>query len=167
MGVLPTAYAHYGTTRTVAAKYIYNNPNDFLPFLPSVEGEDGTGATEAGMMGPKEFERYCAAIRDTGVWGGEPEILALSKAYNVPIHVVQGGSPAVVIHDPAGGHAGNERDKRAVRISYHRRMYGLGEVSVCRHNFYLFILYSPSSTTIRFVLRHFRNSSNRSYHSCF
>ena len=125
---MPAAHAHYGTTRYVAAQYIFDHPNDFLPFLPSVEGEDGIGATDAGFMGPKEFERYCALIRDTGVWGGEPEILALSRAYNIPIHVIQGGTPPVVIHDPAGGNAGNVTDKRVVRISYHRRMYGLGEV---------------------------------------
>lgn len=128
LGIIPPTLAHYGTTRHIASKYIYNHPDDFLPFLPSMEGEDGAGATDAGMMGPREFERYCAAIRDTAVWGGEPEIRALSKAYNVPIHVIQGGTPPIVVHDPAGGHAGDVHDKRAVRISYHRKMYGLGEV---------------------------------------
>jgi len=127
LGIIPPAVAHYGTTRHIASKYIYNHPDNFLPFLPSMEGEDGVGATDAGMMGPREFERYCAAIRDTAVWGGEPEIRALSKAYNVPIHVIQGGTPPIVVHDPAGGHAGDIHDKRAVRISYHRKMYGLGE----------------------------------------
>lgn len=134
LGIIPSAISHYGTTRHVAAKYIYNHPEEFLPFLPSIEGEDGIGATDAGMMGPREFERYCAAIRDTAVWGGEPEILALSKAYNVPIHVIQGGSPPIVIHDPAGGHAGDVNDKRAARISYHRKMYGLGEVCLVSNN---------------------------------
>ena len=38
-------------------------------------------------MSPKEFKDYCAKIRDTAVWGGEPEIMALAKAYKVPIHV--------------------------------------------------------------------------------
>jgi len=79
-------------------------------------------------MSPGEFEQYCVSIRDTALWGGEPEILALSRAYNVPIHVIQGGNPPVVIHNPIG--APNDEDirsKRALRISYHRRMYGLGE----------------------------------------
>lgn len=80
-------------------------------------------------MTPKQFEKYCADIRDTGVWGGEPEILALSRAYNVPIHVVQCGSPPVVVHNPSGAPIeGDVQEKRAVRISYHRKMYGLGEV---------------------------------------
>lgn len=68
-------------------------------------------------------------IRDTGAWGGEPEILALSRAYNVPIQVVQGGIPPVVVHRPDGHTSGDlDRDATTVRISFHRRMYGLGEV---------------------------------------
>lgn len=105
--------------------------DDFLPFLPSVEGEDGAGATNTGFMSRVGFERYCVAIRDTAVWGGEPEILALSRAYNVPIHVIQGGTPPVVVHNPTGApHDDNLREKRALRISYHRKMYGLGEVRI-------------------------------------
>ena len=103
--------------------------DDFLPFLPSVDGEDGAGATESeGMMSQREFSMYCASIRDTGAWGGEPEIMALSQAYNVPIHVVQAGKPPVVIHEPPPN-MGDDRDLSVVFISYHRRMYGLGEVS--------------------------------------
>jgi OTU domain-containing protein 6 len=105
------------------------HPQDFVPFLPSVEGEDGAGAGDSGAIGPQEYARYCANIRDTAVWGGEPEILALSRAYSVPIHVVQGGQPPVVVHDPNGAPTtDNLKDQRAVWISYHRRMYGLGEV---------------------------------------
>ena len=82
-------------------------------------------------MSQKSFEAYCLAIRDTAVWGGEPEILALSRAYNVPIHVIQGGSPPIVVHNPIGGpNVGGLHDDRVVRISYHRRMYGLGEVGL-------------------------------------
>jgi len=126
LNILPAEHAHYATTRFAAAQYIFQHPDDFLPFLPSTEGEDGSTATEPGIMGPKEFERYCAAMRDTGVWGGEPEILALSRVYNVPIHVIQAGSPPIVMHNPVGS-GGDIKDKRAARISYHRRMYGLGE----------------------------------------
>ena len=105
------------------------HPDDFIPFLAGVDGEGGTGATHSGIIGPQEFARYCKTIRDTGAWGGEPEILALSRAYAVPIHVIQGGQPPVVVHDPSGAMSTeNLKEQRAVRISYHRRMYGLGEV---------------------------------------
>ena len=107
------------------------HPHDFVPFLPSIEGEDGSGAGNSGTIGPREYARYCANIRDTAVWGGEPEILALSRAYAIPIHVVQSGQPPVVVHDPSGAPpTDNLKDQRAVRISYHRRMYGLGEVHI-------------------------------------
>ena len=117
--------------RHAAADYIHSHPNDFLPFLPAVGGEDAVGATSAtGLMNRTEFDRYCATMRDTGAWGGEPEILALSSAFGVPIHVVQGGTPPIVIHQPIGSSRKSDAaDKNVVRISYHRRMYGLGEVS--------------------------------------
>lgn len=109
---------------------MYSHADDFIPFLPSTSGEDGPGALSAGIISPKQFEYYCQAIRDTSEWGGEPEILALSRAFNVPIHVIQSGKPPIVIHNPTGTpNDGDIRDKRVVRISYHRRMYGLGEVS--------------------------------------
>lgn len=131
LGLLPRAHANYAVTRAAAADYIYTHPDDFLPFLPSIDGEDGAGATDTGLITPKQFELYCTAIRDTGVWGGEPEILALSRAFNIPIHVIQSGTPPVVVHNPTGAPAyddGLDGSKRAVRISYHRRLYGLGEV---------------------------------------
>ena len=91
-----------------------------------LEGEDSAGVLDSRLMSPTEFEDYCAKIRDTAVWGGEPEILALCKAYNVPIHVIQGQMPHVVVHNPSDAPPAD--DSRVVRISYHRRMYGLGEV---------------------------------------
>ncbi len=108
---------------------MWEHVDDFLPFLPSTGGEDTEGANTAGLMSIKQYEQYCVAIRDTGVWGGEPEIQALSRAYNVPIHVIQGGVPPVVVHDPSGSNTDDIHIKRALRISYHRRMYGLGEAS--------------------------------------
>ncbi|KAI0695925.1 cysteine proteinase [Cytidiella melzeri] len=125
LGVIPQAKATYALTRHTAADYIQTHPDDFLPFLPSTFAEDGEGETGEGLMSPNEFAAYCTKIRDTAVWGGEPEILALSRAFNVPIHVIQGAKPHVVVHNPAGEPPpGNVP---VLRISYHRRMYGLGE----------------------------------------
>lgn len=126
LGILTPAQANFRTTRLAASNYIFQHPDDFLPFLPSVDGEDGAGATDAGLISPAAFERYCVQVRDTAVWGGEPEILALSRAFNVPIHVIQHGKPPIVIIEPSHL-AGASDDKRVARISYHRRMYGLGE----------------------------------------
>jgi OTU domain-containing protein 6 len=114
-------------TRLAAANYMLSHEDDFLPFLPSIEGEDGEGATSDGMMTSRQYNRYCATIRDTAAWGGEPEILALSRVFGVPIHVVQAGKPPVVIHEPIDGMSDTAGTKVCF-ISYHRRMYGLGEV---------------------------------------
>jgi OTU domain-containing protein 6 len=127
-GIIPRAAASYAATRATAAHYMMQHRDDFLPFLPSIDGEDGAGATQSeGMMSQREFQMYCASIRDTAAWGGEPEIMALSRVYNVPIHVIQAGQPPVVIHEPP--YINNDLDGKIVFISYHRRMYGLGEVS--------------------------------------
>ncbi|PIL23922.1 hypothetical protein GSI_13673 [Ganoderma sinense ZZ0214-1] len=124
LGVLPSAAATYQACRTAAADYIQTHQDDFLPFLPSEVGEDAAGATDPGLMTPAQFQRYCTTMRSSAVWGGEPEILALSRAYNVPIHVVQGGTPPVVVH---GEDIVSADKNRVVYISYHRRLYGLGE----------------------------------------
>lgn len=117
--ILPREIANYANIRLAAANYMLAHPDDFLPFLPS---------ENSGLMSPKEFENYCASMRGTAIWGGEPEILALTRAYNIPIHVIQAANPPVVIHNPIGGpRAEDVHSKRALRISYHRRMYGLGE----------------------------------------
>ncbi|THG97804.1 hypothetical protein EW026_g4260 [Hermanssonia centrifuga] len=120
LGILPSAEATYEATRRAAADYMQTHPDDFIPFLPS--------DSETGLMSPQEFENYCATVRDTAVWGGEPEIQALSRAYNVPIHVIQGESPHVVVHNPSDiPKTSDVKAEQVVRISYHRRMYGLGE----------------------------------------
>ncbi|TFY67292.1 hypothetical protein EVG20_g3995 [Dentipellis fragilis] len=112
---------NYITVRQAAADYIYSHPNDFLPFLPSTHDD-------SGLMTPEEFKGYCDAMRDTGVWGGEPEIRALCRVYRIPIHVIQGSNPPIVVHDPAGDpDKDTTKDHRVIRISYHRKMYGLGE----------------------------------------
>ncbi|KAG7452558.1 cysteine proteinase [Guyanagaster necrorhizus] len=128
LGILQPVQANYVTVRLAASSYMLSHPDDFLPFLPSTSGEDAAGSYDEGLISPREFEQYCTTIRDTGAWGGEPEILALSCAFNVPIHVVQGGAPPVVVHNPNDAPGQDDiHTKRAVRISYHRRMYGLGE----------------------------------------
>jgi OTU domain-containing protein 6 len=114
------------TVRQTASQYMLLHPDDFIPFLPAVGG-DGEGA-DIGLMTRDAFEKYCTSICDTAVWGGEPEIMALSRAYNVPIHVIQGGRPPIVMFKPSNASSENADDVHVLRISYHRRMYGLGEV---------------------------------------
>ncbi len=125
-GYLPPAQANYANVRAIAADFIRSHPEDFLPFLPSVGGEDTVEAHESGFMNPEQFESYCKSVRETAAWGGEPEIVALSRAFNIPIHVVQGGKPPIVVHSPSGGIT--NPTSPVVWLSYHRRLCGLGEV---------------------------------------
>lgn len=120
--------ANFVNLRAIAADYIRSHPDDFLPFLPSSGGEDTIEAHEAGLVNRAQFESYCKSVRETAAWGGEPEIVALSRAFKVPIHVVQGGKPPIVVHHPTGGET--KPGEPAVWISYHRKLYGLGEVSL-------------------------------------
>ena len=90
-------------------------------------------------MDARQFEQYCLTIRDTAAWGGEPEILALSRAYNMPIQIIQAGTPSVVTHTPDGNLLDNlAHDTKIARISFHRRMYGLGEVGGSENSVHLF-----------------------------
>ncbi|CAE6490123.1 unnamed protein product [Rhizoctonia solani] len=125
IGLIPSSAVHPSTTRNAAADYMLAHPDSFIPFLPSIEGEDGAGSGSLGFLSPQQFQAYCARVRDTGTWGGEPEIMALASAYKVPIHVIQSGPRRVVVHEPEGGQV--VKPDAAVKISYHRRMYGLGE----------------------------------------
>jgi OTU domain-containing protein 6 len=93
-------------------------------------------------MTREQFDSYCTAVRDTAVWGGEPEIVALSRTFNIPIHIVQGGKPPIVVHHPSGEHGEDFASQSAMWISYHRKLYGLGEVT---------FLVSLSSTIAEFL----------------
>lgn len=54
------------------------HPDDFMPFLPSVAGEDATDASEDGIMTERGFRTYCERVVSSGDWGGEPEVCPVS-----------------------------------------------------------------------------------------
>lgn len=91
----------YKTVRRAAAEYMTAHADDFAPF---VEGDD--------------FDGHVRRIRDTAEWGGEPELMALARAYGVGIRVVQDGRTETI---------GDEPNKGVVWLAYYRHGYGLGE----------------------------------------
>ncbi|KAL8906759.1 MAG: hypothetical protein Q9207_001814 [Kuettlingeria erythrocarpa] len=94
----------YKSTRVVAAAYIKHHPSDFEPFLE------------------EPLEDYLLKIRYTGEWGGHLELLALAKAYNVNIHVLQGNGHVEKVL------SGTDGDTQPVLwLSYYRHNFGLGE----------------------------------------
>ncbi|CCO33301.1 hypothetical protein BN14_07375 [Rhizoctonia solani AG-1 IB] len=56
LGLIPSSAVHPSTTRNAAADYMLAHPDSFIPFLPSVEGEDGAGADSAGLLSPQQFQ---------------------------------------------------------------------------------------------------------------
>ena len=100
---LKPAIAGYKITRQVAAAYISQNSEDFLPFLE------------------KPLDQYVTTIRDTGEWGGHLEILALAKAYGVDINVLQGDGKVEKIE------CGIDKEPRTLWLAYYHHSFGLGE----------------------------------------
>ncbi|KAM0753088.1 OTU-domain-containing protein [Meredithblackwellia eburnea MCA 4105] len=102
----------YKSIRSYAASYMRTHPDEYLPFLET---------THDGLMSPDEYAQYCDTVEKTGEWGGQHEISALAKYFQAPIHVLQAGTGLVKIGEdlPPG--------RGPMYISYHRKMYGLGE----------------------------------------
>jgi OTU domain-containing protein 6 len=93
----------YKVTRSAAAGWIENHPDDFEPFLE------------------EPLPEYLRKIRDTGEWGGQLELLALAKSYGVEINVLQDFGRVEKI-EPEGGAA----DKK-IWLGYYKHGFGLGE----------------------------------------
>ena len=100
---LKPAMAGYKITRQVAAAYISQNPEDFSPFLE------------------EPLDSYVTKIRETGEWGGHLEILALAKAYEVDINVLQGDGKVENIG------CGIPEKPRTLWLAYYHHSFGLGE----------------------------------------
>jgi OTU domain-containing protein 6 len=92
----------YRVVRGGAAGYISEHADEFAPYLEeSVEG-------------------YVAKVRDTGEWGGQVELLALARAYEAKISVLQGDGSVVDV-----GEEGEEGAR--LWVAYYRHGFGLGE----------------------------------------
>ncbi|EGG06117.1 uncharacterized protein MELLADRAFT_116630 [Melampsora larici-populina 98AG31] len=109
----------YSTCRTMAAEYMRRHPDDFIHYLPAAD--DGI---DEGLMSKVQYNQHCDQVRDSAQWGGEPEILALSKCFKFPIHVIQASTPTLKIGDEEFA---KFRSNKSLTISYHRKSYGLGE----------------------------------------
>lgn len=100
--------------RRRAAKYIRDHKDDFIPFLAN-ESDD--------PLDEFEFEKYCHGVenesKDGGVWGGEPELNALSQSLERSIELIQPIGPPVIF--------GEQFNKtKPLIIVYQRHAYQLG-----------------------------------------
>lgn len=98
-----SSFPAYAITRQVAAAYISQNSDDFVPFLE------------------EPLDKYVKTIRETGEWGGHLEILALAKAYGVNINVLQGDGKVEKIE------CGLQKGPPELWLAYYRHSFGLGE----------------------------------------
>ncbi|KAF2458650.1 hypothetical protein BDY21DRAFT_362875 [Lineolata rhizophorae] len=93
----------YKVVRQVAADFISNNSGDFVPFLE------------------EPLEEHVRKVRDTGEWGGQPELLALARTYHVRINVLQGDSRVeTIVPDTTD-------NTKEIWLAYYRHNFGLGE----------------------------------------
>jgi OTU domain-containing protein 6 len=91
----------FRVVRNVAANYIADNPDTFLPYLE------------------EDVDSYVVKIRNTGEWGGQIELLALANAYKSKISVLQGDGSVVDV--------GEGEDDERLWVAYYRHGFGLGE----------------------------------------
>lgn len=94
--------------RSDAATHIRADPDSYSPFLFDEE-----------TLTMKEIEPYCKELETTAMWGGDMEILALSKIYDCCISVMFSGRSALKVNE--------QGSKPELKLVYYKHSYGLGE----------------------------------------
>lgn len=94
--------------RKSAADYIKEHPDDFTPFLFDEE-----------TMSLKNIDEYVNKLENTTMWGGDLEILAISKVFDSPISVMMSGRAALHMNE-----AGSNPE---LKLVYYQHAFGLGE----------------------------------------
>lgn len=94
--------------RQLACSYIRLHSDDFMPYL-----------FDETTMQLRNIDEYTDEMEKTAKWGGEIEILALSKVFNCPISILMSGRATHVI---------NELGTRpGLKLIYYKYTYALGE----------------------------------------
>lgn len=94
---------YYKQVRSAAADYISDHPDEFLPFLE------------------EPLDEYTHKVKDTAEWGGQLELLALAKTYDIRINVLQGNGRVEKIESEP------EVNDKEIWLAYYRHGFGLGE----------------------------------------
>jgi len=94
--------------RIEASEYIKSHPDDFIPFLFDEES-----------MSLKDIDQYTDKLVNTVMWGGDLEILALSKVFDCPISVMMSGRSELIMNED--GH------NAELKLVYYKHVFGLGE----------------------------------------
>lgn len=94
--------------RSLACDYIRQHSDDFIPYMFD---------EETGEL--KDIDSYTREMESTAKWGGELEIVALSKHFDCPISVMMSGRPKHVINETG--------TKPELKLVYYKHTYALGE----------------------------------------
>ncbi|KAI9892025.1 MAG: hypothetical protein M1814_002220 [Vezdaea aestivalis] len=96
----------YGSVREIVASFIDNHPTDFEPFME------------------EPITSYTDRIRNTAEWGGHLELLAIAKAYDLQLNIVQASG---IVERISGDFIKSVPEDRRLWLAYYRHSYGLGE----------------------------------------
>lgn len=93
----------YQRVRSSAAAFMSSHPDDFAPFLE------------------EPLDAYVDKIRNTAEWGGQLELQAIARSYNVDINVLQADGRVEKIRSDS------EDSQDVIWLAYYRHSFGLGE----------------------------------------
>lgn len=94
---------------------------DFLPFLEyNFEGDQGSEETQEN-----KFATYVENVKHSSEWGGQAELLAISKGLSLPIFVYHASMPKVTMGEEFFD--SSTSDSSVLRISFHQHYLVLGE----------------------------------------
>ena len=88
--------------------------------LATMHIQDNAAEYEAFMV-DESLQDYCQRMSRSGEWGGQLELVALSKALGASIRVFQAHSEPLIFSPD------NSCGSSVLNISYHRHAYALGE----------------------------------------
>ena len=101
----------YIIMRRMASEYMRSHKDDFLPFFTAPKDEKDV---------EKAYEEHCDRVCNTSEWGGQLELRALMLALKRSIHVYSADSPVMKM-------GADDDDRPALRLTFHRHYYALGE----------------------------------------
>ncbi|CAI4063405.1 hypothetical protein SKDZ_08G0290 [Saccharomyces kudriavzevii ZP591] len=94
--------------RSLSCNYVQEHKDDFVPYL-----------LDEQTMQIQDIDEYTKEMEHTAQWGGEIEILALSRVFDCPISILMSGRPVQIY---------NEEGKKAeLKLVYYKHTYSLGE----------------------------------------
>lgn len=94
--------------RSLACEYIRQHSDDFTPYMFDEE-----------TLQLKDIDSYTQEMETTAKWGGEVEIVALSRHFDCPISIMMSGRPTHVVNDTGA--------KPELKLVYYKHTYALGE----------------------------------------